>query len=680
MSSSESGDAPPIQNVVIIGGGPAGAAAAYWLSAPEQKGRYRITLYTQGWRLGGKCASGRNAAIGNRIEEHGLHMLMGCYQNAFATMRSCYLDWRAVKKDPANPFQTWKDAFLPQRLVSLIEQDGPGTPATWSPWNFPFPTLPGEPGDGPLVPGLGAGSIERDLDKLVLQMFEWLVAHLPKDLPFIKGFLRAHAEVHSAVHQTPELPTAAIAALRISAEEIHVALAGEASIVGRILTAGEHQLLHRLTILADVGVAIAIGYFSDIYGRGPGAYDELNSKDFRAWLASHGASQATLGSAPIRAFYDLTFAVTAGIPDVPVAGSIAAGVSLRAQMEMVLGYRNAPLWKMAAGMGDTVFTPFYDVLTARGVEIAFFSRAIGIRTNAGSIEEIDIAVQAKTIDGSAYRPFTRVRNLDCWPNQPDWSQLVDGQALQKAGVNFESSYCTVTAGPPRVLKAGSDFDLAIVAIPPAALAPIANDLAAASGLWQSALDKSASVATQSMQLWMQPDLAGLGWQYGTTVLTAYTEPYDSWGDMSQVIQRETWSGPATPGSIGYFCGCMDMATGPVSPPEMNEAATLAANRWLVNDIRALWPDIGADPLKDPLVLSRFDVANFDISDRYVQTPAGQNVASRFSPESPAGYSNLYVVGDWTKTRFSGGCFESAIESGMLASRAISGFPQAIKTS
>jgi hypothetical protein len=39
-----------------------------------------------------------------------------------------------------------------------------------------------------------------------------------------------------------------------------------------------------------------------------------------------------------------------------------------------------------------------------------------------------------------------------------------------------------------------------------------------------------------------------------------------------------------------------------------------------------------------------------------------------------------VVGDWTRTRFSGGCFESAIESGMLAARAISGVPAQIKTS
>ena len=43
-----------------------------------------------GWRLGGKGASGRNAAHGSRIEEHGLHIWFGFYDNAFLTMRQCY--------------------------------------------------------------------------------------------------------------------------------------------------------------------------------------------------------------------------------------------------------------------------------------------------------------------------------------------------------------------------------------------------------------------------------------------------------------------------------------------------------------------------------------------------------------------------------------------------------------
>ena len=121
MSTAQPRSTQP-QKIAILGGGAAAVAAAFWLSAPEQNGRYQVTLYTQGWRLGGKCASGRNAELDNRIEEHGLHMLMGCYQNAFATLRACYGLWKPA---PTNPFQNWQDAFLPQRLVTLMQQDGP---------------------------------------------------------------------------------------------------------------------------------------------------------------------------------------------------------------------------------------------------------------------------------------------------------------------------------------------------------------------------------------------------------------------------------------------------------------------------------------------------------------------------------------------------------------------------
>ena len=97
------GSAGAPTKVAIFGGGPAGVAAAFWLSDPAQKGGYDVTLYSQGWRLGGKCASGRNAAEHQRIEEHGLHMLMGCYQNAFATLRACYDAWTPP---PGSPITT----------------------------------------------------------------------------------------------------------------------------------------------------------------------------------------------------------------------------------------------------------------------------------------------------------------------------------------------------------------------------------------------------------------------------------------------------------------------------------------------------------------------------------------------------------------------------------------------
>ena len=77
----------PIE-VAIIGGGCAAIAAAFELTQPRHKGAYHVTIYQMGWRLGGKGASGRG--IGGRIEEHGLHVWLGFYDNAFLLLRQCY--------------------------------------------------------------------------------------------------------------------------------------------------------------------------------------------------------------------------------------------------------------------------------------------------------------------------------------------------------------------------------------------------------------------------------------------------------------------------------------------------------------------------------------------------------------------------------------------------------------
>ncbi len=81
--------------MAIVGGGCAGVTAAFELSRPEHRGRYDVTLYQLGWRLGGKGASGRGPA--DRIEEHGLHLWMGFYENAFRLMRECYQE---LERDP----------------------------------------------------------------------------------------------------------------------------------------------------------------------------------------------------------------------------------------------------------------------------------------------------------------------------------------------------------------------------------------------------------------------------------------------------------------------------------------------------------------------------------------------------------------------------------------------------
>ena len=94
-----------------------------------------------GWRLGGKGASGRNDEYGHRIEEHGLHIWFGFYENAFAMIKEAYA---ALGRPAGAPLATWEDAFKPHDFIvisELIEQQ-------WKMWGMDFPILPGTQADG----------------------------------------------------------------------------------------------------------------------------------------------------------------------------------------------------------------------------------------------------------------------------------------------------------------------------------------------------------------------------------------------------------------------------------------------------------------------------------------------------------------------------------------------------
>ena len=82
--------AQTVKKVAILGGGLGSLSTAFALTNESNwKERYEITIYQTGWRLGGKGASGRNLDpdYQYRIEEHGFHVWMGFYDNAFAMIK-----------------------------------------------------------------------------------------------------------------------------------------------------------------------------------------------------------------------------------------------------------------------------------------------------------------------------------------------------------------------------------------------------------------------------------------------------------------------------------------------------------------------------------------------------------------------------------------------------------------
>src|SRR5438445_4713900 len=100
----------------------AGLSAAWRLSEPGWRDRFEsITVYQRGWRLGGKGASSRGAH--GRIEEHGLHLWLGYYENAFRVLRECYEELDRTTTDRGARVRTWREAMIPTPQVGLEDLD-----------------------------------------------------------------------------------------------------------------------------------------------------------------------------------------------------------------------------------------------------------------------------------------------------------------------------------------------------------------------------------------------------------------------------------------------------------------------------------------------------------------------------------------------------------------------------
>ncbi len=133
----------PGGKVAILGGGMAGLSAAWRLSEPGWRARFEsITVYQRGWRLGGKGASSRGS--NGRIEEHGLHVWLGSYENAFALLRECYTELDRATTDPGVPIHHWYQAIIPADNPGVADWWDSG----WMTWLGTHPrddNLPGDP-------------------------------------------------------------------------------------------------------------------------------------------------------------------------------------------------------------------------------------------------------------------------------------------------------------------------------------------------------------------------------------------------------------------------------------------------------------------------------------------------------------------------------------------------------
>jgi uncharacterized protein with NAD-binding domain and iron-sulfur cluster len=714
-------DQKPIE-VAIVGGGCASIATAFELTRPIHQGKYRVSVYQMGWRLGGKGASGRGSA--NRIEEHGLHVWLGFYENAFQLLRECYQE---LDRDPKNcPFADWRDVFFPDSHLGMAHQSN----GNWLSWTAFFPPGEGLPGDPILTnnhPFRLANYIARAVALLQTLLFG---VETRRPINLSNNEMRNDDAASCETSSTAVLKsirsllrvgllatsTALIEALAILQLALRMVTRLPEGLIFRLVEMIAVAVRRRLeTILLqdddirykweiiDLILAIIVGTFRFNLLTDPTGLDAINQYECREWLRLNGASDRSLDSAFMRALYDLALAYENG--DRNRAG-LAAGQALRGSLRLFFSYRGAFFWKMRAGMGDVVFAPFYEVLALRGVKFHFFHRLTNVKLSSSGaltpnehrfVEGLEFDIQAETIGGDPYKPLIEVNGVPCWPSKPDYEQLKNGQELQANEWNFESHWDHRRAGT-KTLRVIQDFDLVVLGVGIGEIPHVCKEILATDARWQAMVDNVKTVATQTFQIWLREDLDELGWIGGPVTIAGFEPLFDTWSDMSHVVPAEGWR--QRPKSVAYFCSVLPdlmdeklVADQKYYVAMRREEVRRNAVQFLNYQIKRLWPravqcsgqfrwDLLCDPAREgksnnaeaneSVFNSQYWTANVNPTDRHVLALPG-TLQYRISPLDYT-YDNLTIAGDWTDCGFNEGCVEAAVMSGRLAAHAIAGFP------
>lgn len=699
------------EKIAIIGGGMGGLSAAYALTRKDIDEKYDITIFQMGWRLGGKCATGRGPF--DRIEEHGIHGFLGAYYNALALMKGVYGDER-WERPPDHPLKTFDEAFV-KIDTGLYWERHAGVLKRWLKWT---PTSP-----------FTLKYIQTHPQLLLL----WIGVYAK----VLKGRLASYPSIDPKalfvipqfIHITERLDDLFEVIEKISAEDdfelrqhdskedtSDLSNAFWEAINGLIDISIKHSTsnnddIRRNLLEIEMFQVILRGVRDDrLIFKGFGTVDGEN---YDAWMKRHGASINLIESPIVSHIINLTFQFPQGDISLPPRMSAASYL----QWALRSGtFVEKSLYLFAAGTGETIVTPLYEVLKARGVKFKFFHELTDIKTNIDGTSVTSLMFQEQAImkDGADYNPVKDVKGLASWPNAPFFYQIKNGAAME--AVDFEAPN-TATFGKKLQLniggKTGSDFDKVILAIPPAATQLSAPSLIASNKEWRRKLSQMPTTATQAMQIWFNKPIETLAnmpviLQNGLPERHYYGSanfPSEMHGelDFSKYIKFENWDESAPQGLL-YGCGVM------VDPPPtagitLRESARIRA----VETSRTMLTTVGVDLLplsvdqtndsNNPQSLDFSDVfvhassphvnakgqarlveqyfrGNVYPADRYTQSPP-YTKSMRINPLHP-GLSNMTGAGDWVDTVLNVGSVECAVMGGLLAAAFVHNPKDALK--
>ncbi len=698
------------QRIAVLGGGVGALSAAFYVT--EQPGwadKYEITVYQQGWRLGGKCASGHDMreGYGHRIYEHGLHIFGGFYYQAFDLLRRAYA---ALNRPYGHPNQDVWDAFTPEDAVALVDNS---PQATADPiWYVDFPPNFEVPGDD-----LKMATVADSITALVARLIHLTPVHaglnpggsvspqpaeggspLHQALDLLKNYFGKIAGDLKEEIQERESQLMLDTSIRLM--ELH------AKMVGAQPTAGSELTITRALLAIFLVQTIVQGVIVDEVARK--GYDSLDVYELSEWLYKNAVTvakmfpewgdpekraQMLIDWTPISSAYDYVFGYGDGGDE--SKRTFAAGTALRSFLLLTVGYRGHFFWKMKGAMGDVVIAPLYLALLARGVKFEFFSRITAVNPDPTQdvIASIDYVQQAQIKNPGGYAPLIDVPlpgwqlPLEGWPAEPLWGQIVDGDKLAAEHRDFEADTNDAPgAGDVRKkLVHGVDFDQVILGISVGGLKQVCASFPTRlpKSNWGPMFDALTLTRTCAMQLWFKRTVDDLGCKGPDRTLAGADQPYSAWSDMSHLLSRENWNGADRPLGIVYLCGQLP---GPENGDAANKKARIAADKWLGASSASYWPRAtaansayGLDPslLFDPEPMAGGDPldrqyirANTNPSDLYVQSPKN-SVYTRMDADQ-SGFANLFLAGDWTLNGLNAGAAGAAAKSGARCASAIAG--------
>lgn len=612
--------AAPRVRVAIVGGGCAGLAAAWQLQQLNRRRagdatapQYDIEVFESTWRLGGKGASVRDRH--GRIVEHGLHLWLGFYDNAFRLMREVYARARELGLGPqaANAadrlvFADVDAAFAPEPHIGVASCRADGDWQVWSGHFPPMPGRPGEPLDAETNPftwwayGVRALALVRTLLQSVWAPPNDAAAQArgqgrsrsaldeAVELDFSYDPLRSPAAWVEALTQRARVgalgATAALLQgvtlleswLRESNPQPQMAprifrLAEALARAARLQLAdlaGLDETLRRQTAIVDLVLTILVGLMRDRVVFAPEGLDRIDHIDYRDWLLRHGATRAAVESPLITGIYDLVFAYRDGRHDRP---ALSAAQALRGALRMFFTYRGSMFWRMNAGMGDVVFAPLFRVLAAEGVRFRFRHALERIGFDDARAPRRVTALQLRCAgDPAALQPSIGPGGTRHWP-------------LDAAGCWLDEAASPFPAQAPAhtlELREGEHFDAVVLACGIDPFVRACGETASRQARPRSAFFKAlpawdamrrevATVATRSAQVWLAQDLEQMGWDRGPVVVAGLgadkpatpQRGWETWADMSHLLGTERAHRQGVHGgdagqarSLAYLCSVM----------------------------------------------------------------------------------------------------------------------------